>query len=152
MAMSSPRGTNIQNSRLMDVIRALLLFECCGARSQLENAHIIIFQLARSGEIRVRDGLWGDPCAVLRGVGALFNGRWAGSGHSIRPGTLRYGVPQRERRKKSFLSEEYMRIASRMCAKIVIIARATVSFGNGTKSRSFASVEIQRRRRTSVAK
>ena len=75
VAMSSPRGTKTRKLRLMAVIRALLLLECCGARSQLENAHIIIFQLARSGEIRVRDGFWGDPCAVLRGVGALFNGR-----------------------------------------------------------------------------
>ena len=56
VAMSSPRGTKIQNSRLMDVIRALLLFECCGARSQLENAHSINFQLVRTAEIWVRDG------------------------------------------------------------------------------------------------
>ena len=56
VAMSSPRGAKIQNSRLMDVIRALLLFECCHARSQLENAHIITFQLVRTAEIWVRDG------------------------------------------------------------------------------------------------
>ena len=56
VAMSSPRGTKILNSRLMDVIRALLLFECCHARSQLENAHIITFQLVRNAEIWVRDG------------------------------------------------------------------------------------------------
>ena len=61
VAMSSPRGTEIRNWRLMAVIRALLLFGCCGARSQLENAHIIISQLVRSGEIRVRDGF----CAEL---------------------------------------------------------------------------------------
>ena len=35
VAMSSPRGTKIRNLRLMAVIRALLLLECCGARSQL---------------------------------------------------------------------------------------------------------------------
>ena len=75
VAMSSPRGTKIRNRCFSLIIHVPVNSECYQSRFQLSNVHIIPFQLVRSGEIRVRDGFWGDPCAVLRGVGALFNGR-----------------------------------------------------------------------------
>ena len=48
--------------------------------------------------------------------------------HSIRPGTLRFGVHQRERRKKKFLSEKWKRTPSLTCAKLMITARTMANF------------------------
>ena len=66
---------------------------CCGARSQLYFHHIIVSQLV-------------DSC--LRSAGALLHGSRAWFGHLIRPGTLRYSVPQPERRKSFSLSDKCM--------------------------------------------
>ena len=50
--------------------------------------------------------------------------------HSIRPGTLRFGVHQRERRKKTFLSEKWKRTPSLTCAKLMITARTMANFSD----------------------
>ena len=52
----SPRGTKVENSRLMAVNRAQWLFGCSQARFQLSNAHSMTFQLAGTSEIWVRAG------------------------------------------------------------------------------------------------
>ena len=55
------RGVKSQKSTLTQLTRVLSVSGCCHARSKLYNAHIITFELVRSGEIRLRDGF----CAEL---------------------------------------------------------------------------------------
>ena len=54
------------------LLHASVFSECCRAQSQLSNAHIIIFQLVRSGENEPRDCL----CAIWRSAPSQRGAFW----------------------------------------------------------------------------
>ena len=79
-----------------------------------------------------RSGLVSVP-TPMEGFGALFSGFGRGFVHSIRPGALRFGVPQPERRKFFFWSDESMQFPSLWFAKIARFVETSLEIRDNTK-------------------
>ena len=137
--VSSPRGTKARNRRLLVFVRDPSRSGCCGARSQLSDAHNILFELVRSAEIWVWDvsGGWIRFTPLKRISDGSFHS-FERFGPLTLPGALFFSLLRSERRQFFSLSVEHARIPSLWCAKIAICAEASRKCGNKGKRDLFA--------------